>query len=147
MARASLNQALWAAGSPRVLFSVVLGLGTCGLLLRSLLGGVPLFGSALAGGILFERFVVRPIWYFALRFGSKPALTLESCVTEEATAVTGFDRNGHGLIAVELDGQVVQILGTLLPNDRAAGIMVRAGDRVRIEDVNPERNSCTVSAL
>jgi len=50
------------------------------------------------------------------------------------------------LIAVELDGQMIQILGTLQQSDRAMGVRVRAGERVRIEDVDPAKNCCTVSA-
>jgi hypothetical protein len=38
--------------------------------------------------------------------------TLEACVEDEVQAATGFDRDGHGLIAVELDGQLVQVLAT-----------------------------------
>ena len=67
-------------------------------------------------------------------------------MTDEVEAVTGFDRDGHGLIAVELDGQVVHVLATLRAADRAAGIRVRAGDRVRVEEVDPARNQCVVSA-
>jgi hypothetical protein len=131
--------------SPKVLFSVLLGLGTSGIVLRSFLGGPMLFISALAGGIAFERLIVTPLWNFMLRFASRPALTLESMISEEATAVTTFDANGEGLVSVELDGQVVQVLGTLQRDDRALGARVRAGDRVRIEDVDTARNRCTVS--
>jgi hypothetical protein len=42
---------------------------------------------------------------------------------------------------------VVQLLGELRPEDRAAGVRVRAGDRLRVEDVDGERNRCTVSYL
>jgi hypothetical protein len=138
---------LWALISPRVIFSLVLGFGMVGLVARSFLEGLLLLGVAVAGGIAFERLIVTPIWNFTMRFASAPALTLESCVTEEATAVTSFDGKGQGLIAVELDGHLVQVLGTLKAGDRAAGIRVRAGDRVRIEEVDSERNRCTVSAL
>ena len=62
-------------------------------------------------------------------------------------AVTGFDRDGHGLVALELDGQVVQVLATLRAADRAAGVRVRAGDRVRVEEIDAARNRCVVSAL
>jgi translation initiation factor IF-1 len=68
-------------------------------------------------------------------------------VEDEVRAVTGFDRDGHGLVAVELDGQVVQILATLRAADRAAGVRVRAGDRVRVDEVDAARNRCVVSAL
>ena len=45
---------------------------------------------------------------------------------------------------IEVDGRVVQCLGTLIATDRDAGIRVRAGDTVRIEDVDADRNRCTV---
>lgn len=138
---------LLALMSPRVLFSTCLGLGTGGLLLRPVLGGVALFGAALVTGILFERFVVAPIWNFTFRFASTPALTLESAVTDEATAVTPFDANGQGLIALELDGQRVQLLGTLQPSDRAMRVKVAAGARLRVEEVDAARNRCTVSLV
>jgi hypothetical protein len=143
----SMPAAIAALMSPRVLFSVLLGVGTAGLLLRPVLGGLTLLASAVAGGIAFERLLVAPLWNFALRFASKPALTLESAVTEEATAVTGFDANGQGIVAVEVDGQVVQVLGTLRQDDRTLGARVRAGDRVRIDEVDARRNRCTVSVL
>jgi hypothetical protein len=131
--------------SPRILFSVLLGLGTTGVVFRSVLGGPLLFLAALAGGILLERALVAPLWRFAMGFASSPAQTLESAVLDEGTAVTTFDAQGHGIVAVELDGQIVQILGTLQAADRAMGVRVRAGTRVRIEDVDTTRNRCTVS--
>jgi len=133
--------------SPRVLFSVSLGLGTAGLVLRPVLGGPVLFAAALAAGVLFERILVAPIWNFAFRFASTPALTLESAVSDEARAVTSFDANGQGLIAVELDGQSVQLLGTLQSSDREMHIKVPAGARLRIEEVDSARNRCIVSLV
>jgi hypothetical protein len=138
---------LWALMSPKTIFSVMLGVGTTGLLLESTLSGIVLAGVSVAGGVAFNRLLVTPIWNFALRFASAPAVTLDSCITDHATAVTGFDASGHGVVAVELDGQIVQVLGTLWPADRAAGVKVRAGQRVRIEEVNAARNRCSVSAL
>ncbi|MFN2601861.1 MAG: hypothetical protein ABR582_03775 [Gemmatimonadaceae bacterium] len=131
--------------SPRVLFSVSLGLGTAGLALRPVLGGPILFAAALTGGIVFERFLVSPLWNFLFRFASTPALTLESAVSDEARAVTSFDANGQGLIAVELDGQSIQLLGTLQRADRDMHIRVQAGARLRIEEVDSARNRCIVS--
>ena len=131
--------------SPRVLFSVSLGLGTAGLALRPVLGGPLLFAAALTAGIVFERFLVAPLWNFLFRFASTPALTLESAVSDEARAVTSFDANGQGLIAVELDGQSVQLLGTLQRSDRDMHIRVPAGARLRIEEVDSARNRCIVS--
>ena len=66
---------------------------------------------------------------------------------DEATAVTAFDKNGQGLIAVEVDGQMVQILGTLQSGDREMKVKVPAGSRLRIQDVDAARNRCTVSLI
>ena len=106
-----------------------------------------LFVAALAGGIVFERFVVNPLWNFMFRFASAPAVTLESAVEDEARAVTNFDSSGSGLISVEVDGHFVQVLGTLTKSDRESGVRVRAGDSVRIEEVDADRNRCTVRRM
>ena len=124
-----------------------LGVGTSGILLRPVLGEPLLLIAALAGGVLFEAGLVRPLWNSLFRFASNPALTLESAVAGEATAVTNFDANGQGLIAIEMDGQMVQLLGTLQSDDRAMAIRIAAGTRLRIEDVDAARNRCTVSLL
>ena len=102
---------------------------------------------AVIGGIAFESLVVRPIFNSLFRFESQPAQTLESAIMSVGKAVTGFDVNGNGLISLELGGEIVQILGTLTADDRRAGIRVRAGDAVRIEDIDSQRNRCTVSRI
>jgi len=127
------------------MFSVLVGFGTTGLLLRSALAEPLVFAAAVGGGVLFGRGIVGPVWNFLLRFASAPALTLESCILDEVRAASGFDSNGQGLVTAEVDGQVIQVLGTLRPEDRAAGIRVRSGDRLRVEDVDSRRNRCTVS--
>jgi hypothetical protein len=133
--------------SPRVWFSIALGFGTAGLVLNNLVSGPELFAAALGAGILFERLIVTPIWNFAFRFASNPATTLECSLMDEATAVTAFDRNGQGLIAVQVDGQMVQLLGTLQSGDREMKVKVPAGSRLRIQDVDAARNRCTVSLI
>lgn len=136
---------LWQLMSPRMLFAAALGVGVTGVALRPLLGGLPLALAALAGGVAIERFLVQPIWNFTFRFASNPAMTLESAIEGEATVVSAFDASGHGLVAVEVDGQVVQLLGTLRAQDRAAGPRLRAGDTVRIEEVDAAKNRCVVA--
>jgi hypothetical protein len=133
--------------SPRVAFSVLVGFGATGLLLRGTLPEPALLAAALGGGVAFEWLLVAPVWRFFFRFASTPAQTLESVVSDEARAVTSFDANGHGLVAVELDGQVVQLLATLNASERSAARNVRAGDRLRIEAVDNARNRCTVTYL
>ncbi len=141
------GQFFWSLASPRVLFSLALGFGATGLLARSLVTGTALLSVAVLGALAFERLLVTPVWNLAFRFTSNPALTLESSLYDEVRATSGFDSNGQGLIAVEVDGQMVQVLGTLRPEDRQAGRRVRAGDRLRIEEVDSARGRCTVSCV
>ena len=138
------GRALWALLSPRPLFSLLVGFGAVGLILQPMVPAVLLLPLAVLGAGVFEFGVMRPLWNFLFRFESAPAMTLESCIGDEARAATTFDAKGNGLIALELDGQVVQVLGSLRPEDRVAGIRVRAGDPVLIDDVDAARNRCTV---
>ena len=130
-----------------MLFSLLIGFGTTGLVLRSALSRPLTLAAAMAGGLVFEQLFVGPVWNFLMRFASTPALTLESVLQDEVRAVTGFDADGHGLVTADVDGQVVQMLATLRSEDRAAGLRIRAGDRLRIEDVDSRRNRCTVSYI
>lgn len=138
---------VWSWLSPRVLFNVLVGFGATGLLVERLVGPVLALPVALVGGIAFESVVVRPIFNSLFRFESRPAETLESAIMSDARAVTGFDANGNGLVSLELGGEVVQILGTLTNVERSSGVRVRAGDAVRIEEVDPARNRCVVSRI
>jgi hypothetical protein len=142
--RAGGARALWALLSPRPLFSILVGFGAVGTILHPVLPGALLLPVAAAGGILFEFGLTRPLWNFLFRFESAPALTLESCIGDEARAATSFDAKGDGLVALELDGQLVQLLGTLHREEQEAGVRVRAGDAVRIDEVDAERNRCIV---
>jgi hypothetical protein len=131
--------------SPRVLFSLMVGFGAGGIVTASL--GEPWqLGAGVLGAAIFETAVVGPMWRFLFRFESRPATTLESSIEDEARAVTGFDANGCGLVAVDVDGQVIQLLATLAPDERARGMKVRSGDMVRIAEVDAARGRCTVTA-
>ncbi len=67
---------------------------------------------------------------------------------ETGHAATDFDAAGHGLISVQLDGQVRQVLGTLPPEERGPNApRVRTGDPLFIRAVDRQRNTCTVSRL
>lgn len=130
--------------SPRVLFSLALGFGTAGLVLHGL--REPWRGALSAlTALLFERLFVMPLWNFGFRFASRPARTLEDALLDYATAVTSFDESGNGLVQLELDGHVIQVLGVLDAEGRASGIKVRAGDRLCIEHIDATRNRCVVS--
>jgi hypothetical protein len=131
--------------SPRIWFSLLVGFGATGLLFQRHLSGLVQFGIALVGGIVFEALLIRPLWSLVSRFASEPALTLESGIMDDAEAVTGFTRQGAGLVRLDLDGQVVQLLGVLTADERAAGVRVAAGDRLLVEAVDAARQRCTVS--
>ena len=130
--------------SPRLLFSLMVGFGAGGIAATAL--GEPFrFGAAILAAAAFETLAVGPLWRFLFRFESRPAATLESVVEDEARAVTGFDANGCGLVAVDVDGQVIQLLATLAPDDRSRGVRIRSGDMVRIAEVDAARGRCTVT--
>lgn len=132
--------------SPRVLFSLLVGFGAGGVLAAPL--GEPFrAGAAILSAAVFEMLFVAPMWRFFFRFESSPARTLESAVEDDAKAVTNFDASGNGLVAIDVDGQVVQLLATLSADDRALGVRVRSGDVVRVTQVDAARNRCTVRAL
>ena len=144
---AGWKSSIWSWLSPRVLFNFLVGFGATGLIVERLVGPVLALPIAVLGGIGFEAFVVRPLFNSLFRFESQPAQTLESALMSEGRAVTGFDANGNGLISLELGGEVVQVLGTQLTDERATGVRIRAGDIVRIEEVDDMRNRCTVSRI
>ena len=138
------GRALWALLSPRPLFSILVGFGAMGLVLHNIVPAAALFVVAALGGLAFEFGLMRPLWNFLFRFESAPALTLESCIGDEARAATTFDAKVNGLVALELDGQLVHVLGSLRREDRDAGVRVHAGDPVLIDDIDAQRNRCTV---
>ncbi len=132
--------------SPRLLFALVVGFGAGGII------GAPLgepfrFGAAVLAAVGFETLLVGPLWRFLFRFESQPASTLESAIEDEARAVTGFDANGCGLVAVDVDGQIIQLLATLATDDRSRGVRIRSGDLVRIAEVDSARGRCTVTEI
>ncbi len=148
--RSGVGAVLLGLLSPRVFLSILLGFGATGLILRPLAhwSTLLLFVLAAIGGWSFERLLITPLWELLLGFASRPAETLDTMEMSEGEAVTDFDADGHGLIAVQLDGQVRQVLGTLCPEDRAAShARVRTGERLFIRTVNRQRNTCTVSRL
>ena len=144
-ARASSGGWTWTSLlSPRLLFSFFVGFGAAGILAAALSEPLRL-AAAITAGIVFEALLVGPLWRFLFRFESREASTLETSIEDEARAVTGFDANGNGLVALELDGQLVQLLATLAPDERARGVRIRSGDLVRIAEVDAERGRCTVT--
>lgn len=144
---ASLRSALLALASPRTIFSLLVGFGLTGVVGRHFASDGLLLILAIAGALVFEFALVGPMWKFLFRFASEPAASLEGSLMSEAHATSGFDVNGNGLVAVEVDGQLMQCLGTLRLSDRELGVRVHAGDRLRVEQVDAARSRCTVSYI
>jgi hypothetical protein len=132
---------------PRVAFTVLLATGAVGVAVQPWLSGTVQAVVSLLGGGVFEALLAGPFFRLLLGFASAPALTLESALFDLGHASSGFDATGSGVVTVELDGQVVQVLGVLVPEEREAGVRVRAGDEVRISGVDAERGRCLVSKL
>ena len=138
--------------SPRLILSVILGFGLTGLLLSAIplashLPSAMLLALAGAGGVAFNSLVIQPYWNALMNFQSRPALSLGNSGLESADAVTDFDHSGSGLVALEFEGEVRQLLATLDTAEQQRGLRVRRGDRLRIESIDEERNRCTVSSL
>jgi len=138
---------LWTLLSPLTFFSVCLGMGATGLLLKHFHLRTSLVAlAALLGGLVFYGLLIRPLWNVMFRFASTPSTALAGTVAREAEALTRFDSTGKGLVRVTIDGQIVRILATLEPEDRAEGA-VRPGDRLTVTSVDGHTNSCRVARL
>ena len=142
--RFNLRTAVLSWLSPRVLLTLSMGAGATGMILAQTLPSEPLRALAsLAGGVALEKIVVSPLWNFLTRFASTPARTLDSAVMEEATAITGFDTSGCGLVSINLDGHEMRLLARLAPEHRQDRI--RSGDILIVDSVDGARGQCVVS--
>ncbi len=132
--------------SPRALCSVLALYGAFGNALvrafRMRVGPAVVVAALLALGV--ERLIVRPVWNLLFHFQGQPSSPLGVLVLSEAQAVVPF-RNGRGMVSVVRDGRVVQLAATL--REDHAGIPVRVGDRLRIEDVDARRERVVVSVV
>jgi hypothetical protein len=132
--------------SPRALCSVLALYGAFGnALVRAfhMRVGTAVLAAALLA-LLVERLAVRPVWNLVFHFQGQPSSPLEVLVLSEAQAVVPF-RNGRGMVSVVRDGRVVQLAATLRKDH--AGLSVRVGDRLRIDDVDARRERVVVSVL
>ncbi|MFL5352045.1 hypothetical protein [Archangium sp.] len=129
--------------SPRLVFSLLALYGAFGNVL-ALTFGSPWLAALLAllPALLVERFLLAPLWKLAFRFQGQPSSPFPALLMEEARAVTPF-RNGKGLVQVIRDGRSVQLSARLV--EAQSMLPVRVGDKLRIEDVDPENERVTVS--
>lgn len=140
--------AFWALLSPLSFFSLCVGMGATGLLLKHLhLPGKLVGLAAILGGLLFYGLIIRPLWNVIFGFASTPSEALEGSLAHEAEALTSFDARGKGLVRLNIDGQLVRILATLEADDRSEAPGIRPGDRLTVTSVDGHTNSCRVARL
>lgn len=135
----------WSLLSPLSLFSLALGGGATGLLLKPFLSANALVFAAIAGALFFNYGVLTPIMNLVMKFVSRPSDGLEGAVAQSAEAITRFDDTGRGLVRLTLDGQNIQILAHLDSTEVEHGTRVMKGDQVLIIEVDPHRNTCRVT--
>ncbi len=129
--------------APRLLFSVLALYGAFGNVLALTL--LPLWLVALLAllpALLVERFVLAPLWKLAFQFQGRPSSPFPALLMEDARAVTSF-RNGKGLVRVIRDGRSVQLSARLVEGQ--SKLPVQVGDKLRIEEIDPENERVTVS--
>lgn len=131
--------------SPLDVFSFLVGAGLAGMLFRSILSSQNLVIVAVLGAFAFNFAIVKPIFALLLRFASTPSEGLEGRIATTAEAITRFDEHGKGLVRVNLDGQIVQLLAKLEPDEHTSGVTVAKGDEVVVTEVNPKAGTCTIS--
>ena len=140
----------WTLLSPLALFSLCVGVGASGLILRVVfpaLAALVVAVLAVVGGWLFYRFAVRPIWNTVFAFASKPAETLAGAVGREATATGRFDNRGQGVVTVSVDNQIVRLLARLDNEEQAHAELIVSGDRLLVTSIDARSNSCRVTRL
>ena len=131
--------------SPRALFSSLALYGAFGDVMVAAhlaIGWAAL--AAVLPTVIVERFAVTPLWRLAFRYQGQPSAPLAAVVMSEATAVTPF-RNGRGIVSLVREGRMVQFSARLI--DAQVGMPVQVGDRLRVEDIDPERERLSVSIL
>ncbi len=129
---------------PHLIFSVLALFGAFGNVLQHTLR-LPFWTAALAAGgiaVTLEWLVVGRLWRFALKFTGAPTSSLGSLLMDQVEAVTAF-RNGKGIVRAVLDGRAVQLSAELVPEEST--LTVRVGDRMTIQEVDPEHERVRVS--
>jgi hypothetical protein len=129
--------------SPAYLAAAIIGFGATGTLLAPILHSWLQLGAALIGAYIICFFCIRPLLTSVQKWASLPAKTLKDAMLENGTAVTDFDANGYGLVRLNLDGQVVQLLGRLPPEEQS-GARVRSGETLFVRSVDPAKQRCVV---
>ena len=127
----------WWAISPFDVLAFCVGAGAVGEILRQ--GGVApgvTLAAAILGALVFDLGLAKPLLGALLRFESRPSAGLEGSTAQRVEAISRFDAQGRGLVRVALDGQLVQVLAHLDPEERACGVVVAKGDPLLVVDID-----------
>ena len=132
--------------SPRAIFSFLALYGAFGnALLRA--GHLSrLFSAvvALLPALIVERFLIRPLFSLLFRFQAQPSSPLDTLIFADVRAVVPF-HNGRGIVSVKRDGRLVQLTARLRQDQ--ASFPVKVGEQLRVESVDGELESVTVSVI
>jgi len=131
--------------SPLDIFSLCFGAGAAGLLATGHVASSWLPFIAVFGALLFAFGIVRPFFGVLMNFASEPSDGLEGTVAMTAEAITKFDAEGRGLVRVNMEGQLVQLLGRLCPEEIESAQIVRKGDQLVITEVDAKKGTCVVT--
>ena len=129
--------------SPAYICGAIIGFGATGTLVSPIFQGWLQLTAALVGAYIICFFCIRPLLTGVQKWASLPAKTLSDALLENGTAVTDFDAKGYGLVRLSLDGQVVQLLGQLAPEE-LPGARVRSGETLFVRSIDPGRQRCVV---
>lgn len=129
--------------SPRTLFSLLTFYGAFGNLFQQYFHLAMGMSAALAliPAYLLERWAATPLWTFLMGFAAPPSRPMQSLLLKEAEATSNFS-NGKGMVKVIHDEREVQFLAQLTPEQ--AGIPVNVGTKLRVEEVDAEKERLTV---
>lgn len=130
--------------TPRIVFSIMAAFGAFGYAGVAAFHLAPAFAAllALVPAILVERLALTPLWNLLLGFRGEPCTPVTHLVMAEAEAVTPF-RNGKGIVRVVHDGRDVQFSAQL--TGEHANMPVQVGDKLRVEEVEPDGERVKVS--
>jgi hypothetical protein len=131
--------------SPLDIFSLSMGGGLTGILLRASVQNPLLAIASILGAIGFCYGLIKPFTRFLMNFASKPSAGLEATIAHTAIADANFDSSGRGVVNLVLEGEHTRLLATLLPEER--GQRVHKGDQLTIVEVDSKRGTCIVTTL
>ena len=130
--------------TPRIVFSILAAYGAFGYAGVEAFHLAPLLAAilALVPAVLVERLALTPLWNLLLGFRGEPCTPVTHLIMSEAEAVTPF-RNGKGIVRVIHDGRDVQFSAQLTGNHE--NMPVQVGDKLRVEEVEPDGERVKVS--